>query len=40
MILNMVIERWLVFKIFKYSHKTLWLVFEISKYETKKKYEK
>ena len=32
MILNMVIERWLVFKISKYSHETLWLVFKIFKH--------
>ena len=32
MIPNMAIERWLVFKIFKYGHETLWLVFKISKY--------
>ena len=32
MILNMVIERWLVFKISIYNHETLWLVFKISKY--------
>ena len=31
-ILNIVIERWLVFKISKYSHEILWLVFKILKY--------
>ena len=31
----MVMERWLVFKISKYSHEALWLVFKISKYSHK-----
>ena len=37
MIPNM--ERWLVFKISKYSHKTLWLVFKISRYGHVSGYE-
>ena len=32
MILNMVIERWLIFKISKYGYETLWLVFKIFKH--------
>ena len=32
MISNMIIERWLVFKISKYSHETLWLVFMVIKH--------
>ena len=32
MIPNMIIERWLVFKISKYSHKILWLGFKIFKH--------
>ena len=33
MILNMVVERWLVFKISKYSHEKLRLVFKMFKYD-------